>query len=115
MLKKISLLIAQLTNRLRCHFELVFWVAGLIALFLLPEKATAFSLCPSRLLGLGHCPGCGIGHAIHYALHLQLSLSFQHHPLGIFAVIIIFIRIKQLTLTQKTAYETKPYNHDPIH
>lgn len=115
MLKKIILRIGQIANWLRCHFELIFWVVALIALFILPEKTTAFSLCPSSLLGLGHCAGCGIGHAIHYALHLQLSLSFQQHPLGIFAVIIIFIRIKQLTLTQKTAYETKPHNHDPIH
>lgn len=94
---------------MRDHLELLFWISALLVLFLLPENKTALSLCPSALLGLGNCPGCGIGHAIHYALHLQLSVSFHEHPLGIFAVIIIFIRIKQLTYTQKTVYETKPH------
>ena len=99
----------QIANWLGCHFELLFWIAALIALFFLPENQTTASLCPASLLGLGRCPGCGIGHAIHYALHLQLSASFQQHPLGIFTVIIIFIRIKQLIYTQKTVYESEPH------
>ena len=99
----------QIANWLGCHFELLFWIAALVALFFLPQNQTTASLCPTTLLGLGHCPGCGIGHAIHYALHLQLSASFQQHPLGIFTVIIIFIRIKQLIYTQKTVYESEPH------
>lgn len=91
------------------HFELLFWIGALIGLYFLTENKTAVSLCPFSLLGLGHCPGCGIGHAIHYALYLQLSVSFHHHPLGIFAVMIIFIRIKQLTYTQKPVYETQSH------
>lgn len=92
----------------RNRFELLCWIAALIILFFLPVNKPDTSLCVFSLLGLGHCPGCGMGHAIHYALHLQPVLSFQHHPLGIFGVMIIFIRIKQLIFPLKPAYETEP-------
>lgn len=94
---------------LRDHFELLCWVTALIALFFLPENKPDTSLCLSTLLGFGHCPGCGMGHAIHYALHLKFALSFQHHPLGIFGVLVIFIRIKQLAKTIKPVYESEPH------
>jgi hypothetical protein len=97
----------------RNNLELLCWITALVALFFLPENKTGTSFCLSTLLGLGHCPGCGIGHSIHYALHLQIATSFQHHPLGIFAVIVIFIRIKQLLYPVKSTYETKPDQHDP--
>lgn len=93
----------------RNHFELVFWMTAVIALFFLPENKPDTSLCLFSLLGYGYCPGCGLGHAIHYALHLQLAASFQHHPLGILGGLIIFIRIKQLIYLKKPAYETQPH------
>jgi len=61
-----------------------------------PVEKKETSLCLFRLLGIGQCPGCGLGHSIYYALHLKLAVSFQHHPFGIFAVLVIFNRIKQL-------------------
>jgi hypothetical protein len=97
----------------RNNLELLCWITALVALFLLPENKTGASFCLSTLLGLGHCPGCGIGHSIHYALHLQIATSFQYHPLGVFAVIVIFFRIKQLLYPVKSTYETKPNQHDP--
>lgn len=102
-------ILSNIIKRLIKHSESVFWIAALIVLFFLSEKKSDFSLCPSVLLGLGKCPGCGIGHSIHYALHGQFSLSFQQHPLGILAVIVIFMRIKQLVQPKKTVYETKPH------
>ena len=90
---------------IRKHVELLFWVVALTALFFLPENKTATSLCLSGLLGFGHCMGCGIGHAIHYALRLDFVASFHHHPLGIFGVMVIFIRIKQLVYPVNNAYE----------
>ncbi|MDB5210138.1 MAG: hypothetical protein JWQ30_965 [Sediminibacterium sp.] len=99
----------------RNHFELLCWITALVALFFLPENKPETSLCFFSLLCFGHCPGCGVGHAIHYALHLQFAASFQHHPLGIFGVIVIFIRVKQLLYPVKSIYETKPDQHDPRH
>lgn len=83
-------------NWIASNAELVFWLAALTLLFFLPESKDAVSLCPLNLLGFGRCPGCGIGHSIHYALRLHPILSFSAHPLGIFGVIVIFSRIKQL-------------------
>lgn len=88
--------------------ELLCWITALIVLFFLPEEKPETSLCVFTWLGLGHCPGCGIGHAIHYALHVNFRAAFHHHVMGIPGVIIIFIRIKQLLYTPKQAYETKP-------
>jgi hypothetical protein len=85
----------------------------LILLFFLPNTGGERSLCPSRLLGLGKCPGCGIGHAIHDALHFRFRSSFHHHPLGIVAVIVIFIRIKQLIQPLRKQHETQPVQSDP--
>ncbi len=90
---------------IRKHLELLFWVVSLAALFCLPENKVANSLCLSGLLGFGRCPGCGIGHAIHYALHLNFATSFRYHLLGIFGVMVIFIRIIHLVYPVNNAYE----------
>ena len=95
-----------ITKWIHRHLELLFWLAGLTTLFFLSEEISDTSLCVFSLLGFEHCPGCGIGHAIHYALRLDITASFRHHPLGIIAVIIIFIRIKQLLYQTKKPYET---------
>lgn len=78
------------------HLELLFLMTALVVLFFLPIEKKESSLCLFSLLGIGQCPGCGLGHSIYYALHLKPAVSFQHHPFGIFAVLVIFSRIKQL-------------------
>ncbi len=83
---------------LRRNFELLCWSTALILLFFLPENKSDSSLCLFSALGFGKCLGCGIGHAMHYALKLEFVQSFSHHPLGILAVIIIFNRIRQLII-----------------
>ena len=85
--------------------ELLFWAAALVILFFLPEQKTDTSLCVFSWLGFGHCPGCGIGHSIHYALRLNIPASFQHHPMGIFAIVVIFNRINQLLHPATKLYE----------
>lgn len=83
------------------HLELLFWISALILLFFLPVEKSESSLCVFSWVGFGACPGCGIGHAIYYALHGQFRASVHHHPLGIFAIMVIFIRIKQLLYLPK--------------
>lgn len=102
-------LFSKTVKWLRKQLEPGFWLAALTVLFLLPENISERSLCVFSLLGFEHCPGCGIGHSMHYALHLQFSLSFHHHPLGIFGVLVIFNRLKQLIYPAKTAYETQSH------
>ncbi len=87
------------------HLELIVWTSTLIVLFFLPET-TGPSLCVFKAVGFNSCPGCGIGHSIHDALHFQFSDSWSHHPMGILAVLIIFMRIKQLIPTKKNNHAT---------
>lgn len=48
---------------------------------ILPEAGPNF--CVFRMLTGVPCPGCGMGHALVYALRGDLSASFAAHPLGI--------------------------------
>ncbi len=99
---------AMLLSFVKRNVEWLFWILALLLLFFLPENTHETSLCFFSLLGWGSCPGCGIGHAIHYALRLDLLNSFHHHPLGIFGLMIILGRIKQLSKNLNNRYETKP-------
>ncbi|MBL0882634.1 MAG: DUF2752 domain-containing protein, partial [Chitinophagaceae bacterium] len=55
----------------------------------------------------------GIGHSIKDALHVRFRAAFEHHPLGVVGVIIIFIRIKQLIQPLRKQHETQPVQSDP--
>lgn len=89
------------------NFELLFWSAAMIVLFFLPVNKSETSLCVFSLLGFGKCPGCGIGHSIHYALRADFASSFYHHPLGILAVLVIFNRIR-LLIKHNKHHEQQP-------
>ncbi|MBC7887486.1 MAG: DUF2752 domain-containing protein [Ferruginibacter sp.] len=84
------------------HFELIFWITGICLLFFMNAAPAQPSLCFFRFIGLDSCPGCGIGHSIHHALHLRFAQSVQEHIAGIPAVLIILFRIKQLSYPKKT-------------
>jgi len=87
-------LIKQLFNK---YFELVFWIAALIALALTdPTSQAHFSLCPLKAMGFKWCPGCGLGHAISFLFHGDIRRSFHAHWLGIPAVAVILHRIYTL-------------------
>jgi hypothetical protein len=76
------------------YFELVFWIAALIALAITnPNGQLHFTLCPLKLLGITWCPGCGLGHAISFLFHGDIRRSFHAHWLGIPALIVILHRI----------------------
>ncbi len=78
----------------------MFWILAVVMLFFM-DAGEKNSLCFFHWLGINHCPGCGIGHSIHSALHFQFLTSFKEHPFGIIALIILFTRIKQLLFPQK--------------
>jgi Protein of unknown function (DUF2752) len=87
------------------HFELIVWISAIVVLYFMPQRPGP-SLCVFKAFGLNRCPGCGIGHSIQDALHFQFSASWNHHPMGILAVLIIFIRIKQLLPIKKNKHAT---------
>src|SRR5688572_22820194 len=80
--------------------EAIVWSAGLIFLALYPPTGHShFTVCPLALLGADWCPGCGLGQSISWLFRGEWQRSFNTHPLGIFAVIILSFRI--ITLLKK--------------
>ncbi|MEO6522638.1 MAG: DUF2752 domain-containing protein [Mucilaginibacter sp.] len=76
------------------NFELIFWVAAMLALVVSnPYQASHFEICPLKLMGITWCPGCGIGHSISFLFHGNIQASLHAHWLGIPALIIISRRI----------------------
>jgi hypothetical protein len=79
------------------YFELVFWIAALIALAITnPAQNAHYTLCPLKLMGITWCPGCGLGHSISFLLHGSLTQSFHAHWLGVPALLLILHRIYTL-------------------
>ena len=91
------------------NIELIFWIGGLIWLAFINPSESHFSLCPIKNLGFGFCPGCGLGHSISFLFHGQLQESFHHHPLGVFALVVVSMRI--LKLIRNTFFAEKTANY----
>jgi len=77
----------------KINLEAFVWLAGLSLLAMMnPDGTQHYSLCVFKNLGLNFCPGCGLGHSISYFLHGDLLRSWQAHPLGAIATIILLSR-----------------------
>ncbi len=90
----------KLFNKLqRPETEAVLWIIGLVyLLFINPYETQHFSFCAFKLVGIDHCPGCGLGRSISFIYHGDILNSFRTHPLGLFALFIIGYRIISLLL-----------------
>lgn len=87
-------------------FEALIWITGLIYLaFFSPLDQAHFTICPLANAGFEYCPGCGLGHSITQLFSGQLIQSFQTHPLGFFALIVIIFRIFTLIKNNITNYK----------
>ena len=75
--------------------EAFIWFASLLYLAF---NHSHFTFCPLKLLGIEYCPGCGLGLSIHYLFSFSIKESFNAHPLGLPALIIIFHRIYSLQI-----------------
>lgn len=81
----------------RVPLEAITWTAGLVMLACLNSGNNHFTLCPLKNAGFDWCPGCGLGQSISLLFQGDFRLSFQTHPLGFFAVIVLSFRIIKLT------------------
>jgi hypothetical protein len=100
------------------YSEAGLWTGSLILLFFLNPYGNGVSLCLLKNAGVNWCPGCGLGHSIHHALHLHFRESLQEHILGIPAVLILMYQIfKTIFVTnKKIIYGTaKNFNDVPRH
>lgn len=64
------------------YLEQVIWTFALTVVFFMDVSSSGTSLCVFKFLGINSCPGCGLGHSVYYALHLDFYSSFQHHAMG---------------------------------
>ena len=77
--------------------EIFIWSSALIylAIFNHPDH-NHFTICPIKNLGIDFCLGCGLGNSISYLFHGDFISSFNAHPFGIPALIILVSRIISL-------------------
>jgi hypothetical protein len=86
-------------------FEASVWILGLLYLaFIHSPEVTHFTICPLANLGIEFCPGCGLGNSISYIFIGDLSSSIYSHPLGIFALVTIIIRIITIIKNNRRKY-----------
>lgn len=90
---------------LRTYREVIIWNGALILLGIMNPTSNT-SLCILKNLGITWCPGCGLGHSIHYALHFEFEKSLHEHILGIPATLILFY---QCCKSIYTINKTKQY------
>lgn len=77
--------------------EAMIWLAGLLYLAAIhPTAELHASFCPFRTLGIGWCPGCGLGRSVSFLLHGNVQQSIHAHPLGVFGVLVLTYRIADL-------------------
>lgn len=75
-----------------------------------PGTSSHYSFCLFKFIGIQYCPGCGLGHSISYLFHGNFKESFNAHPLGLFAVVIILARIYKLSSIHFFS-KSKKYNY----
>lgn len=78
-------------------FEAICWLSALICLGFADASAAHLTLCPLQNAGFSFCPGCGLGRSVSLLFEGDIVASLLMHPLGIFAVIVLSLRIVDLT------------------
>lgn len=106
----------MLKVRIIKYCEPILWAIGLLVLYFM-DPGTGPSICLFRLAGMENCPGCGIGHSIHEALHFNFFAASAEHLLGIPATIFLLFRIVKLFFLSKskldgtaTAYDAQGHS-----
>lgn len=78
-------------------FEAVFWLSAFTYLSLInPYTPKHLDMCLFSIVGIDNCPGCGLGKSISMVFHGDFVGSFNAHPLGIPAIVLILKRIYKL-------------------
>ncbi len=75
------------------HFEWMALTAGLLLMAFLDPFGSGTTLCLFERAGFSYCPGEGLGRSVALAFRGELQASFQLHPAGIAAILILTGRI----------------------
>lgn len=92
--------------------EAICWAAGIVLLALMDPVGThLFSLCPWRWVTDAACLGCGLGHSIAFLFRGEWNASWEAHPLGVPALLILGWRILSLLRLHKTLMNNQLTNN----
>jgi|SRR5690554_651590 len=69
------------------------WISALLLAAIINIESSHFTICPFYNLGIDYCPGCGLGRSVHYLLNFNFDKSFNAHPLGSAALLILLSRV----------------------
>ena len=87
------------------NLEAFIWIVALIYFMLInPYQPKHLDFCVFSLVGVENCPGCGLGKSISLLFHGEIIASFNSHPLGIPAVVLIIRRIIHLLKTKTNPF-----------
>lgn len=76
------------------NLEAFIWITVIIYFAVSPmPTGDHFTICPLKLAGFEHCPGCGLGRSLILLLHGRIIESINMHPLAIFALPVFATRI----------------------
>jgi len=76
------------------NLEAFVWLAAIAYFAFSPvHSADHFTICPLKLAGFEHCPGCGLGRSLILLLHGHIAESVAMHPLSLFAPVVMVSRI----------------------
>ena len=82
------------------------WLSALLILAIVNMESAHFTLCPFNNLGIGFCPGCGLGRSIHHFIRLDFTGSFNVHPFGGVAFLVLLYRIFLLAKNSMRQFKT---------
>jgi hypothetical protein len=89
------------------HFEWVMLTLLLISAALINPYSGGVSFCLLDMAGFSFCPGTGLGRSIALFYRGNITESFQMHPAGIAAVLIIMGRIGSILHRNYQLYQQK--------
>lgn len=80
----------------KINIELIAWAAGLLYLAIIHPGEGFTGFCFFKMIGLGGCPGCGLGTSISHLFHGEWQESWESHKLGAIVLLALLWRIIQL-------------------
>jgi hypothetical protein len=82
------------------------WITALLILAIVNTESAHFTICPFHNLGIDICPGCGLGRSISHLIYFDFSESFNAHPFGGAALLVLLYRIFLLAKTELRKLKT---------
>tara|TARA_R110002124_G_scaffold252177_4_gene417440 strand:- start:2658 stop:2975 length:318 start_codon:yes stop_codon:yes gene_type:complete len=83
-------------KRIKPHIEWMVFLTGLILMATMDPTIQSTSICFFDFIGIGFCPGDGLGHSIAWFFRGEFQNSIEANLFGPVAVIVLSLRILQI-------------------